>query len=87
MELAELQGELGGAKICARPTKRLGTHEITVESDLFFSPELTQVGELELALKRVTVSADHVEDWLEPGVDRSLSEYRADLKEAMSEEA
>jgi hypothetical protein len=84
-DLVRWQSDLNGMKLCAHPTTRQGTHDLTVEADLFFSPELTQVEEVEQVLARVAVAADIVEAELEPGRDRSLSEYRAEFLEGSDE--
>ena len=86
-EVVGWQSELDGAKLCARPTTRLGTHDLSVEADLFFSPELTQVEEVESVLARIAGAADVVEARLVPGTDRSLAEYRAEFREHHREEA
>jgi hypothetical protein len=80
LALLERQTELDRAKICEVPDEDSDTYTVTVEGDLIFDPDLTQLEELIDLVKRVCCGADFVEAWRLEGLDQPLDVFRRDLQ-------
>ena len=60
-ELYELQRNLGHAKVCVRSDASSGADRLSVEADLIFHPQTTQLEELELLVRRTALAATTLE--------------------------
>jgi hypothetical protein len=74
------QQQLGSGKICAVDDIKLDTYNLTVEADILFHPDTTQLEEVADLIMRTTRCADHMERAL-LSVDRTMRYFRDDLSE------
>jgi hypothetical protein len=74
------QQELGSGKICAVDDTKLNRYNLTVETDILFHPDTTQLEEVADLIARTTRCADHMEKAL-LSVDKPMSHFRDDLSE------
>ncbi len=80
VDLASAGRELGGIKICTTRAGEADAYSLTVEGDLLFDPELTQLEEVIGLLERVCVGADQVER-RHTQTDQEIEVFRKDLHE------
>jgi hypothetical protein len=78
--LASVGRELGGIKLCTTRAGAADAYTVTVEGDLLFDPELTQLEEVIGLLERVCVGADQVER-RRADTDQDIEVFRKDLRE------